>query len=101
MAAALFLALATLQIALPAQATLEPRPARFGWQMYSTMSHVPEVWTEDTTGSLTPVEVAPLMGDGRAEIHWTEPLASALCMDERVHAVIVIEREAKERIACS
>jgi len=101
MAAGLFLVLATLQVAIPAHATLEPRPARFGWQMYSTKSHVPEVWTEDATGSRTAVEVGQLMGDGRAEIHWTEPLASALCMDEQVRAVVVIEGETEERILCS
>ncbi len=100
-AAAVFVALAFLLVAIPIQATQHARPARFGWQMYSTVSPVPEVWTEDAAGTRSRVDVARYMGDGRAEIVWGHPLANALCMDADVLAVIVSERGKEERIPCS
>ncbi len=100
-AAAVFVALAILLVALPIQATQQPRPARFGWQMYSTISPVPEVWTEDATGTRTSVDPARYMGDGRAEIIWAHLLADALCGDADVRSVIVSERGTEERIPCS
>jgi hypothetical protein len=100
-AAALFVAIAAIQVAIPVLATFEPRPARFGWQMYSTVSPVPEVWTEDHAGTRVGVDIAPLMGDPRAEILWAEPLANALCQEPEVSAVIVLEREVERRISCS
>jgi hypothetical protein len=100
-AATLFLSIAAVQVAIPVRATFEPRPARFGWQMYSTVSPVPEVWTEDAAGTRVGVDIAPLMGDPRAEILWAEPLADALCRQPDVSAVVVLERDVERRFPCS
>jgi hypothetical protein len=96
----LFLGIAAIQVGIPVRATFEPRPARFGWQMYSTVSPVPEVWTENEAGARASVDITRLMGDPRAEIVWAEPLADALCQEPDVSAVVVLEREVERRIPC-
>jgi len=100
-AAVVFLTIAILIVGIPVLATQAPRPARFGWQMYSTVSEVPEVWTEDASGARTWIDVMPFMGDGRAEIIWGPHLVDALCSSGDVHAVVVRERDAEERVPCS
>lgn len=98
--AAIFTTLAFLIVAIPVVATQQPRPARYGWQMYSTVSTVPEVWTEDESGAQRHEDITRFMGDGRAEIVWGSFLAGALCAEDGIRAVVVDERGARERIEC-
>jgi hypothetical protein len=100
-AAAAFIAVAFLQVGLPIRAMFDERPARYGWQMYSTVSQAPDVWTQDGSGRTSVVDPLALMGDPRAEIRWTGPLAKHLCRDPVVVAVIIHERGDEERVACS
>lgn len=100
LASAAFVLIGLLQIGIPAQAATEERPARYGWQMYSTVSPAPDAWTEDETGRRSAVDVIALMADPRAEIRWTEPLVARLCREPDVRAVIVRERGTEERFAC-
>lgn len=101
LAAVLCVAIVTLQLAIPIRAFFEPRPARFGWHMFSTLNYLPEAWIEEANGSLVRVDVMKILGDTRAEIHWSDPLAALLCGDSLAHAVIVIDRDGEERIPCT
>lgn len=101
LAAVLCLAIVIVQLAVPLRAFLEPRPARFGWHMYSTLNYLPEAWIEEASGSVTRVDVTQILGDTRAEIHWSEPLADLLCRHPQADAVIVVDRDGEERTPCS
>ncbi len=101
LAAMLCVAILTVQLAVPIRAFLEPRPARFGWHMYSTLNYLPEAWIEGADGSVAMVDVMKVLGDTRAEIHWSDPLAALLCSDPLARAVIVIDRDGEERVPCS
>lgn len=96
-----FVSLALLQIGVPMRAAFDERPARYGWQMYSTVSQAPEVWVEDGAGSRSPVDPLALMGDPRAEIRWAPLLVERLCSDPAAAAVVVRERGEEERVTCS
>ena len=96
-----FVSIALLQIGLPIRAAFDERPARYGWQMYSTVSQAPEVWVEDGSGRRSPVDPLALMGDPRAEIRGAHLLVERLCNDPAVAAVVVRERGDEERVTCS
>ena len=100
LAAILCLAIAAVQIAIPARAFFEPRPVRFGWHMYSSLTYLPEAWVEQADGSISRVDVGQMVGDPRAEIHWSEPLAEVLCGSPEARAVIVTDRDGEERVPC-
>lgn len=93
--------IAAVQLGIPSRALFEPRPARFGWHMYGTLTPMVEAWTEHANGSLTTVDVMEIIGDTRAEIRWSEPIADLLCEDPEVRAVIVLDRAGEDRIPCA
>jgi hypothetical protein len=95
----LVLIVGVVQVGVPVASLLEPRPSRFGWQMYSGLTRAPVVSVEDETGDLRLVDAGPLIGEGRAEIRWAQPLARTLC-DDGVAAVIVTDREGTTRVPC-
>lgn len=89
-----------IQIGVPVAGLFAERPDRFGWHMYSTLNPAPEASVEDASGDLSPVDVAALIADPRAEIRWSGPLADVLCQDESVVAVVVSDREGTSRVPC-
>ncbi len=97
---AAFVLLAMLIVGLPIRAMFDERPARYGWQMYSTISHAPEVVVERVDGSGGVVDVLSFMADPRAEIRWANPLIERICRDGDVVAVVVRERGGEERSTC-
>ncbi len=90
----------TVQIGVPVAALFESRPARFGWQMYSTLNPAPEASVEDANGNLVPVDVSALVADPRAEIRWSGPLSDLLCRARETVAVVVTDREGTTRVPC-
>ena len=88
-----------VMVALPATALFEPRPARFGWQMFTAMAPVPAAWTEHGDGSQTPIDVGALLVHPRPEADLAPALAAALC-EPGVRAVVVETLEGRRRIAC-
>ena len=98
--AALFVAIAIVQVGVPIRQFVEPRPARFGWHMYSNMNPPPRAWVEAADGERIEVDVMQVLGDTRAEVSWSGPLAERLCAAEGVSAVIVIDRAHETRVPC-
>jgi hypothetical protein len=94
--AALFVAFVSVQVLVPALQLAEPRPARFGWQMYTAVVPLPSVWVERPDGQLDQVDVGPLLVRERGEMDLAEPIAEALCASQAIEAV-VIEQLAQER----
>lgn len=99
--AALFVSILAVIVIVPLTAAFEPRPARFGWQMYSTLNYIPEAAIEGAAGNVTSVDVLALVADPRSEIHWAEPLSRLLCEREDSAAVVVTDRGGTRRIPCS
>jgi hypothetical protein len=99
---ALLLALIILaiQVGVPVLALFDSRPARFGWQMYSTLNPAPQASVEDASGNLLPVDLDALIADPRAEIRWSAPLAGLLCRDGAAVAVVVTDRDGTTRVPC-
>lgn len=73
---ALFLA---WQILVPALMLFAQRPARFGWQMYSSLPDLPLVWRIDNQGREWPIEVTSVFAEPRAEIHYAAVLRAGVC----------------------
>lgn len=101
LAAVLFVTFLVAQVSVPMRSLFEPRPVRFGWQMYTTLTHAPEASVEHANEELTTIDVLGLIADPRAEIHWAKPLARLLCAGEDAEAVVVTDRDGTRRIPCS
>jgi hypothetical protein len=89
LAAAFAVAWLTVQLAIPAFALLEPRPARLGWQMYSGLATVPEAWTVGADGRAAAVDVQALFVVPRSEIDYVAVLRDGLCDVTDAVAIIV------------
>lgn len=89
-----------IQVGIPLALLFEPRPSRFGWQMYSTLVLPPEASIELEDGTLEPVDVERRIADPRAEIRWAEPLARVLCADTAAVAVVVSDHYGTIRVPC-
>jgi hypothetical protein len=98
--ALLALILLTVLIGVPVAALFDARPARFGWQMYSTLNPAPAASIEDASRTLVPVDLDALIADPRAEIRWSGSLADLLCRDGATVAVVVTDREGTTRVPC-
>lgn len=61
--------LIALQIALAFVALTEPRPARYGWQMYSSRTEMPQVWAIDGD-AVRRIFPADALVNGRADLDW-------------------------------
>ena len=93
-AAGAFVALVALQFALPAQrlaasAGGEPRPVRFGWQMYSRLTPRTDVVAVFADGSERVVGASALLARPRPEIP-PEELLPAVCAAPRVRAMALV-----------
>ncbi|MEO5986536.1 MAG: hypothetical protein ABIW50_04035 [Candidatus Limnocylindria bacterium] len=89
-----------VQLAMPALALSEPRPARFGWQMYTAVPTLPTVRIEAADGSLGPVDLGGLVARGRADADFSSALAAHLCATTNAAAVVLDSAGTTQRVAC-
>lgn len=68
-----------VQVAVPGIALFGPRPARFGWHMYSALPPVPQVWLVHADGTEEEVDLSRLFVVQRAEIDYADAVRSRLC----------------------
>ncbi len=68
-----------IQIGLPFILLWSPRPVRWGWQMYSTITEVPSVTLVLNDDTTQPVDLGQHIGYIRAEMQLTERLPAYLC----------------------
>ena len=78
-----------IQIALPLAALAGPRPGRFGWQMYTTITALPVVAEELRSGQQRPIDVEALLARPRAEADYATALVTRLCSDPEVASVMI------------
>lgn len=84
----LFLA---LQVGVPLAALAGPRPARFGWHMYSAVRGLPEVAVRLHTGGVERVDAATLLARPRGEADYADGITRQLCSHAEVAAVAVTQ----------
>lgn len=77
--AAAFVALLALQLGVPLTRLAAPRPARFGWQMYTGFRPRPRVFAIAHDGRREPVELPPLFVRLRGEIDVAAVVPPHLC----------------------
>ena len=99
--ALLLAAVVAVVIGLPAVQLFAHRPAPFGWQMYSGLPRLPQVWTLDASGTATPVEMGDVFARHRVEMDFRGLVVSALCGDGAVAVRILAQGETQpETVAC-
>lgn len=87
--AALIVAFVVVAIVIPALALGQPRPARFGWQMYSVAQPAPRAWLQSADGSVREFDLADRLAVLRADIPDPTSLGKRLCAQESAKAVLV------------
>jgi len=98
---ALFMiAFIVIQLAMPILALAEPRPARFGWQMYTAVPSLPRVTVEDAEGRTQWVDVTDLVARGRADADFSTGLVDHLCEAGDVVAVHIRMDDQEDRVPC-
>lgn len=99
--AAIFGACIVLMVAVPAIALWQPRPARFGWQMYSAIMTLPDVAIERADGTLVAVDLEDMLARNRAEADFSGAIAAHLCAVTDAVAVHVTVNETERRSPCA
>lgn len=90
------------QVGVPAVNLLSPRPARFGWQMYSVAQPAPQAWAASASGDLEPLRLQDHWAVLRAEIDDVDGFARQVCaLTESTNIVIELQPGAKEPVACT
>lgn len=89
-----------IQLAIPILALAQPRPARFGWQMYTALSSLPELKLESADGAITPVDLSDVVARDRAEIDFSPALTEHLCETTNAVAVRIGSGENERRAPC-
>jgi hypothetical protein len=90
-----------LAILVPALALAAPRPARFGWQMYSVAEPAPRAWLEAGDGTVEEWDLAAHLAVLRGDIPDAKRLARAICVLERPAAAIVeLRPDERIRVTC-
>jgi hypothetical protein len=75
-----FAAFLAIQIAVPlVQLVWSPRPARFGWQMYSVVSAAPRFELIMRDGATRPLDITPYVTSLRADVPIARFLPPHLC----------------------
>jgi hypothetical protein len=102
LAAAFIVGWLVVQLLTPALVLLAPRQSPFGWQMYSSMSELPDAWTVGADGTLREVDVQALFTVLRAEIDYVAALRAGLCKVTDADAVVIQAPGAPEpeRVPC-
>ncbi|MEO7296458.1 MAG: hypothetical protein ABIZ57_09960 [Candidatus Limnocylindria bacterium] len=98
--ASFVIAFIVIQLAVPILALAQPRPARFGWQMYTAVPSLPRVSVEDADGRTQPVEVTDLVARGRADADFSAALVEHLCATTDATAVRIASDDGEERVPC-
>jgi hypothetical protein len=79
-AAGFFVAFLAIQIAVPiVQLVWAPRPARWGWQMYSVISTAPQFELISRDGAARPLDITPYVTSMRADVPLARFLPPHLC----------------------
>jgi hypothetical protein len=79
-AAWFFAAFLAVQVVTPlAQLAWAPRPARFGWQMYSVISAAPRFELIMRDGASRPIDITPYVTSMRADVPLARFLPPHLC----------------------
>ncbi|HET6379431.1 MAG TPA: hypothetical protein VFH63_00135 [candidate division Zixibacteria bacterium] len=68
-----------VQVGVPVVALFGPRPARFGWHMYSALPPLPEVSIVHADGTEEPVDLGTFFAVQRAEIDYADAVRRRLC----------------------
>ena len=79
-AACFFVVFLAAQVLIPlAQLVWSPRPARFGWQMYSVISAAPRFELVMSDGATKPVDITPYVTSLRGDVPLGHFLPAHLC----------------------
>jgi hypothetical protein len=79
-AACFFVVFLAAQIVIPlAQLAWSPRPARFGWQMYSVVSVAPSFTLFMRDGATRPLDIRPYVASLRGDVPLAHFLPPHLC----------------------
>lgn len=90
-----------LAVAVPVLALTQPRPARFGWQMYSVAQPAPRAWLQTTGGTVREWALADHLAVLRGDISDPTSIGERLCATESPSAVLVELRPgALVRVPC-
>ena len=99
--AALIVAFVAIALAVPAFALTQPRPARFGWQMYSVAYPAPRAWLQAADGSTEEYDLADRLAVLRADVPDPLGVGQQLCATTSSPAVIVEMHPGRlVRVAC-
>jgi hypothetical protein len=80
-AASFFVAFLAIQLAVPiVQLLWAPRPARFGWQMYSVVSAQPRFELIMRDGATRSLDISPYVTSMRGDVPLARFLPAHLCM---------------------
>ena len=80
-AACFFVVFLMAQLVIPlAQLAFSPRPARFGWQMYSVVSAAPRFELIMRDGVAKPLDITPYVTSLRGDVPLSRFLPPHLCM---------------------
>jgi hypothetical protein len=80
------------QFALPAALLLAPRPARWGWQMYSTTSPAVALTLLGADGAATPLDTGDYLGWNRGEIDAATALPPFVCAQHPGARAVLVRR---------
>ena len=79
-AACFFVVFLAAQVLIPlAQLAWSPRPARFGWQMYSVISSAPRFELIMRNGAAKPLDITPYVTSLRGDVPLARFLPAHLC----------------------
>lgn len=78
-AAAAFLLIAAAQVGLPLASLWQPRPARWGWQMYSAAVHFPRIAVVRRDGSEVEIRLDDHVVRARTDVALRSLLPPHLC----------------------
>lgn len=79
MAAVFFVLFLIVQIGVPLAKLATPRPARFGWQMFSVRHQRVRFTLVKRDGTIEPLDLRRYLGQSRGEVDLTKALPPHLC----------------------
>ena len=78
-AACFFVLYLIVQVSVPIYRLWAPRPARFGWQMFSSSVYPVRVWLLRRDGSEEPIEPTAYVGNPRADLDYERFVPPHIC----------------------
>jgi len=69
-----------LQVGIPVVQLGQPRPARFGWQMFSGVRRWPQFWAVDGLGHAAAIDLTRFLGNPRTDIEIPPAIWRDLCV---------------------